>query len=40
VVLLTGESGLPAEARGLADAVLSKPFELSDLTGTISRLCG
>jgi DNA-binding NtrC family response regulator len=40
VVLLTGESGLPAEARGLADAVLSKPFELSDLTGTIARVCG
>ena len=38
VVLLTGESGLPPEARGRADAVLSKPFEIGDLTETMARL--
>jgi DNA-binding NtrC family response regulator len=38
VVLLTGESGLPAEARGRADAVLSKPFEIADLTATMERM--
>ena len=38
VVLLTGESGLPAEARGRADGVLAKPFELSELVGTAARL--
>jgi two-component system nitrogen regulation response regulator GlnG len=38
VVLLTGESGLPSEARGRADAALPKPFEISELTGTIERL--
>jgi DNA-binding NtrC family response regulator len=37
VVLLTGESGLPAEARGRADAALPKPFEIAELTGTIER---
>jgi two-component system nitrogen regulation response regulator GlnG len=40
VVLLTGESGLPAEARARADAVLSKPFEIRELTGTIERAVG
>jgi two-component system nitrogen regulation response regulator GlnG len=38
VVLLTGESGLPPEARGRADAVLSKPFEIAELTETIARV--
>jgi two-component system nitrogen regulation response regulator GlnG len=38
VVLLTGESGLPPEARGRADAVLSKPFEIGELTETMARL--
>jgi two-component system nitrogen regulation response regulator GlnG len=38
VVLLTGESGLPQEARGRADAVLSKPFEIRELTATIARV--
>jgi DNA-binding NtrC family response regulator len=38
VVLLTGESGLPREARGRADAVLSKPFQIADLSTTVGRL--
>jgi DNA-binding response OmpR family regulator len=38
VVLLTGESGLPPEARGRADHVLAKPFQLTELTGTVARL--
>ena len=38
VVLLTGESGLPAEARGHADAVLAKPFQPAELTGAVARL--
>src|SRR4051812_39133129 len=40
VVLLTGESGLPPEARGRADAVLPKPFEIRDLAATVARLVG
>ncbi len=40
VVLLTGESGLPPEARGRADAVLGKPFRLGELTGTVRGLLG
>jgi DNA-binding NtrC family response regulator len=40
VILLTGESGLPAEARGRADAVLSKPFEIRELALTVDRVCG
>lgn len=40
VVLLTGESGLPPEARGRADAVLSKPFEIGELTETMTRVVG
>jgi DNA-binding NtrC family response regulator len=40
VILLTGESGLPSEARGRADAVLSKPFEIRDLAKTVHRVCG
>lgn len=40
VVLLTGESGLPLEARGRADAVLSKPFPIGALAETIARVCG
>jgi DNA-binding NtrC family response regulator len=39
VILLTGESGLPPEARGRADAVLSKPFEIRELAETIHRVC-
>jgi DNA-binding response OmpR family regulator len=38
VVLLTGESGLPDEARGRADLVLPKPFEIADLSATVGRL--
>jgi DNA-binding NtrC family response regulator len=38
VVLLTGESGLPPEAKGRADAVLSKPFEVRELGETIARV--
>lgn len=38
VVLLTGESGLPPEARGRSDGVLGKPFELSVLSDTVRRL--
>jgi two-component system response regulator GlrR len=38
VVLLTGESGLAPEARGLADAVLAKPFGIMDLSDTVRRL--
>ncbi len=38
VVLLTGESGLPPAARGRADAVLSKPFEVGALAQTADRL--
>jgi DNA-binding NtrC family response regulator len=38
VVLVTGESGLPAEARGRADGVLAKPFQLSELVGAAVRL--
>ena len=38
VALLTGESGLPPEARGRADAVLSKPFAIDELTSTVERL--
>jgi hypothetical protein len=37
-VLLTGESGLTASARGRADAVLSKPFEIHELGATIARV--
>jgi DNA-binding response OmpR family regulator len=40
VALLTGESGLPPEARGRADAVLSKPFAIEELTRTVERLAG
>jgi DNA-binding NtrC family response regulator len=38
VVLLTGESGISDEARALADAVLPKPFEVTDLAPTVQRL--
>ena len=38
VALLTGESGVPADARARADAVLSKPFEIRELTETAKRL--
>ena len=38
VILLTGESGLPDEARGRAAAVLSKPFEVRELAATVARL--
>ncbi len=40
VVLLTGESGIPAETRTLADASLSKPFEVTELAATVQRLLG
>jgi DNA-binding response OmpR family regulator len=40
VVLLTGESGLPPEARGRADEVLSKPFDVRLLTAVVDRVCG
>lgn len=40
VVLLTGESGLPPEAKGRASDVLSKPFEVTALASTITRLLG
>ena len=40
VALLTGESGLPPEARGRAAAVVSKPFPIEALTGTVERLLG
>jgi DNA-binding response OmpR family regulator len=38
VILLTGESGLPEDARGRAAAVLSKPFEVRELAATVARL--
>jgi DNA-binding NtrC family response regulator len=38
VVLLTGESGLTASARGRADAVLPKPFQIHELGATIARV--
>jgi DNA-binding NtrC family response regulator len=38
VVLLTGESGLSAEARDRADAVLPKPFDIALLTETVSAV--
>jgi two-component system nitrogen regulation response regulator GlnG len=40
VVLLTGESGLPADARGRADGVLPKPFDITELAQTVARLLG
>lgn len=40
VVLLTGESGLPEEARGAADLVLPKPFEIAELSAAVRRLLG
>jgi|SRR6185436_8768083 DNA-binding NtrC family response regulator len=38
VVLLTGESGLPPDARGNARHVLSKPFDISELSRMVERL--
>lgn len=40
VALLTGESGLPPEARGRADEVIAKPFDVSMLGDTVRRLLG
>jgi DNA-binding NtrC family response regulator len=40
VVLLTGESGLPPEARGRADEVIAKPFDVSRLAQTVRKLLG
>src|SRR3982751_4633527 len=40
VVLLTGESGLPAEARGEAWHVLPKPFDITELSSMVHRLVG
>jgi two-component system response regulator GlrR len=38
VVLLTGESGLPGDARGKAWHVLSKPFDIAELSSMVQRL--
>ena len=38
VVLLTGSVGSPALEGVDADAVISKPFTLDQLTGTVGRL--
>jgi DNA-binding NtrC family response regulator len=40
VALLTGESGLPPEARGRADHVIAKPFDVSRLSQTVRNLLG
>jgi DNA-binding NtrC family response regulator len=40
VVLLTGSVGSPSLAGADADAVISKPFTLDQLTGTVGRLVG
>ena len=40
VVLLTGSVGLPGLEGADADAVISKPFTLDELTGTVGRLVG
>jgi len=38
VVLLTGESGLPDDARGKARHVLSKPFDITALSDMVARV--
>jgi DNA-binding NtrC family response regulator len=40
VVLLTGSAGSPSLEGAEADAVISKPFTLDQLTGTVGRLVG
>ena len=40
VVLLTGSVGSPSLEGAAADAVISKPFTLDQLTGTVGRLVG
>ena len=40
VVLLTGSVGSPTLGGADADAVISKPFTLDQLTGTVGRLVG
>ena len=40
VVLLTGSVGSPTLEDADADAVISKPFTLDQLTGTVGRLVG
>ena len=40
VVLLTGSVGSPSLEGADADAVISKPFTLDQLTGTVGRLVG
>jgi DNA-binding NtrC family response regulator len=40
VVLLTGSVGSPSLEGADADAVISKPFTLEQLTGTVGRLVG
>ena len=40
VVLLTGSVGSPTLEGAEADAVISKPFTLDQLTGTVGRLVG
>jgi DNA-binding response OmpR family regulator len=40
VALFTGSEAIGPELTALADAVLSKPFEISDLSLTVGRLVG
>ncbi len=40
VALFTGSAELEVAERGLADAVISKPFALDDLAATAARLTG
>ena len=40
VVMLTGSVGSPSLEGAKADAVISKPFTLEQLTGTVGRLAG
>jgi DNA-binding NtrC family response regulator len=40
VVLLTGSVGSPSLEGADADAVISKPFTLDQLTGTVGRMVG
>jgi hypothetical protein len=38
--MLTGSVGSPSLEGAIADAVISKPFTLEQLTGTVGRLVG
>jgi DNA-binding response OmpR family regulator len=40
VALFTGSEAIGPELTSLADAVLSKPFEITDLSLTVGRLVG